>query len=258
MRLILGRISFWLPLAGILLILGGVISLLSILRPAWSAARVAAEDLPPDPIPTSTPFQPQTRTPILRPIRLSNRTLAVTSTPATPELQPTPAPITHFAQMLTDYPEQKVHLVLYPDQSVNAGQSIEMTFFPAQDCPYGTGTACISQHRSGQVILLTIHSGIGGEAEAFRQAVESTSLYGAGFTGEQIQTNLASLQNIPVQMSLGAGDMSELEMAAVARVPGVDLEQYFELPYDEALEMVARQNEQVRAVIGFRSTAAGI
>lgn len=99
------------------------------------------------------------------------------------------------------------------------------------------------------MILLTVHSGVGGEGERLRSALEGSGLDEAGFTLEQIRVNMAALQGAEVQLGLGEEILNSLELATVARVPAMDIQRYFDLPFDDALEMVAVENDPVRAVL---------
>ena len=263
MKLFVRRLSSWLLAGGLLLLLGGSFSLVSILTPVWASAKMAAADLSVAPTPTKTPFQPQhpTRTPFQpqkpTPTPASSPALADSSeqdqtgaTPSPAPAEPPPAaPTPHFASRFLDYPAEKIRLRVFTVPGINGGNSIKMTFYPARDCPFGTGKSCVSRHRGGQVILLTIHSGIGGEGEPFRRAIEGTGLDQAGFSIAQIRSNIAALQNVLVQMSLGSDDLGELELAALARISPKDYQHYFDLPFDDALEMVAGADETVRSVL---------
>lgn len=255
----MGRLSIWLLAAGLLLLLGGSLSLVSLLKPGWTSAWVDTEDLPAGGPPTRTPFQSDHQTPTLTPFQPLIQTLTPSRGPQVewipalynqvPVLQPAATPQPHFAHRLLDFPQEKIRLRIFPDQLVNGGKMIKMTFYPAPDCAFGSGRSCVSVHRNGQVILLTIHSGVGGEGEAFRLAVEGLSLDQAGFSIGRIQANLADMQNAPVQLNLGPDNLGDFELAALARIPPLDLQRFFDLPFDDALERVASQNEPLRSAL---------
>ena len=259
-RSVLGRFSSWLLVAGLLLMLGGSFSLVSLLKSVWASISMDTEELPIALTPTRTPFQPQAKTPF-RPqpptsiptyqsaLITNLESISTSATPNAPKVLPTATTPSHFANRLLNFPQEKISLRIFPGQLVNAGKMIKMKFLPAPDCTFGTGRGCVSMHRNGQVILLTIHSGVGGEGEVFRKAIESTGLDQAGFSIGQIRTNLAAMQNVSVQMNLGSYDFGELELAALARVPAIDMQHYFDLPFDDALEMVAGKNKPVRAAL---------
>ena len=136
-----------------------------------------------------------------------------------------------------------VTIRIQPPEAVNGGREINIRFSPASDCPFGGGTACISRHRGGQVILLTVHSGVGGQGEAFRWAVEGSGINSAIFPLARIQENLAGLEDAPVILEMGTDSLDGLELSGVARVPPSALEDYFRLPFDDALALAAQSNQ---------------
>ena len=148
----------------------------------------------------------------------------------------------HFARRLDAGLDENVSIRIQPPREINGGRDITIHFSPASDCPFGSGTACISRHHNGQVILLTIHSGVGGQGEAFRWAVEGTGINSAFFSLARIQENLDRLAQSPVTLEMGADSLDGLELAGVARIPPADLEEYFRLPFDEALSLAAKSN----------------
>lgn len=242
----MGRFSVWALLAGLILLVGGFLGLSASLKPVWTSAMQAPDDLPARRTPTSTPFQPQKPTRIL-PVGLGPT--RVEPSPTAQETQPAQPVIPHFAGRFLDFPSPKARLHILPGKSLNSGQEIRLTINPAQECEFGTGKSCVSLHRGGQVILLTIHSGVGGEGEAFREAIEGSGLDEAGFSIGKIRTDMAALENVPVKISLGPDALGDLELAAVARVPAMDIQRYFDLPFDDALEMVAWENKPLRAAL---------
>jgi hypothetical protein len=177
---------------------------------------------------TPTPFRPlpPTTTPLP----------TATSTPT-----PTPQNV-HFARRLDAGMDGPVSISIQPPEAVNGGREIDIRFSPAADCPFGSGTACISRHRNGQVILLTVHSGVGGQGEAFRWAVEGSGINSAIFPLARIHENLASLEGAPVTLEMGADSLDGLELSGVARIPPDALDDYFRLPFDEALALAAQSN----------------
>jgi hypothetical protein len=172
------------------------------------------------------------------------RPLPPTTTPLpTATSTPTPTPeFRHFARRMDASMDGQVSIHIQPPEAVNGGREINISFSPASDCPFGSGTACISRHRNGQVILLTVHSGVGGQGEAFRWAVEGSGINSAIFPLARIHENLFSLEGAPVTLEMGADSHDGLELAGVARVPPSALDDYFRLPFDEALALAAQSN----------------
>ncbi len=240
-RRILPREPAWL-LAGLgaLLIVAGLSGFIRFASAAsgapggsFTAATRTPFAAPPSPTPTPFRAQPPTSTPL-------------------PTTTPTPSPTPqrpHFAVRLVDGLGRPAQIRILPPADVGGGREIELSFAPASDCPFGNGTACISRHRSGQVILLTVHSGLTGQAEAFRRAVEGTGLDSAIFSLERIGANLTALQGAPVTLQVGADSLDGLELAAVARIPPARLEDYFNLPFDDALALAAQSDPAVAAAL---------
>ncbi len=227
--------------AGTILFAAGVAGILwtawLILRPAPPPAAIAAA---PEPARRATPFQPD----------------APTATVPAPTPTPLPtgapeAPREGAFDWLQDAEESgKVRLIIQPPAEVNGGREIKSTFILSSDCEYGTGRACLSTHRGGQVTLLTIHSGLGGEGEALRGAVEGTGLNMAFFSLERIRRNMDALAGSPVILRSEQAARDDLELAALVRVPPARLEAYFQQPFDEALAAAEQDNPGLADVLG--------
>ncbi len=97
--------------------------------------------------------------------------------------------------------------------------------------------------------LLTIHSGVGGQGEPFRKAVEGSGLDSALFSLQKIQANLDALQGAQVELLNGDGEVKRLTLIGVARIPPMELEQYFSLPVDQALEIAAFYNPHLKQAL---------
>jgi hypothetical protein len=238
----------WLGLAGGLLLAVGVAGLGWTLKPVLRAVErdwMAAESIPP-PADGSVQSSKGGEEPMERlwmPAAFNQPVPTPTDaldTPATPVMDEMGA---FFSS------GERVVLRIAPPEAVNGGRSIKIAFQPGEDCEYGSGQACVSRHRNGQVILLTVHSGLGGEGEAFRSAVEGTGLNLAFYSFERIQRNLAALGGVPVRIQAGSSGRDDLQLDAVVRIPPARLEAYFARPFDESLEEAAQSSSQLQAAL---------
>lgn len=200
-------------------------------------------------LPSATPFQPQ------GPTLTAFRPPAATLTAAPPAVasaappEPTPAPGAEFAALFMQGADRPAALRIAPPAAVNGGRELAMHFTPAGSCPYGSGLACLSRHLGGRVTLLTIHSGLGGEGEVFRAAVEGSGLNLAFFSLPQIQRSLAALSGAPAALRVGEQARDDLTLARVVRVPPRRLAAYFSRPFDEALAAAAEDDPAVAELL---------
>ncbi|MBN1371686.1 MAG: hypothetical protein JW987_07070 [Anaerolineaceae bacterium] len=226
--------------AGAILFAAGVMGIIwtawMIWRPVPPPAAIAAA---PEPVRRATPFQPDAPT--------------ATVPAPTPTPLPTGAPAEPregVFDWLQDAVESgKVRLVIQAPAEVSGGREIKSIFIVSSSCSYGTGRACLSTHRGGEVTLLTIHSGLGGEGEALRGAVEGTGLNMAFFSLERIRRNMDALARSPVQLQGEQAARDDLELAALVRVPPARLEAYFQQPFDEALAAAEADNPGLADVL---------
>lgn len=229
----LGRpLIAWMGLAvGLWFFAGGILAGLMLTAPKPPAApatlRPPAAMLPVSAPPqaTATPFLPLHPTP-------------------TPESTPVPAaasaPALHFYDIDFGDSAEQVRIEILPrDESVNHGRPLVIAFLPGKACIFGDGHACIGEYRAaagGEVTFATVHSGVGGEGQAYRNAVEGTGFDTAGFTLERVQANLDALQGADVTVQQG-DKVVKGHLAAAVRVPADLIEEYFSLPLPEALSL---------------------
>jgi hypothetical protein len=148
---------------------------------------------------------------------------------------------------------QLVTIKIYPsDESVYHGRLIAMSFYPGESCTFGTRKACVYAYRSGvngNVIFLTIHSGVGGEAQRFRAALEGTWINSAAFSLDQVQKRLQDLAGATVVISQGDRVAAELKLTALGRVPAAKLQRYMRVPPDNAVAFAAASNPSLVAAV---------
>ncbi len=246
------RFTSVLMLFSLLLMAGGLMGVAVSALPVWVTETSAQSEPPVRTLVLQTPFKPEDPTPTSAPkVTLEPDGPGMVVEPAPTDL-PTALPDSHFAGRLLDFPQEKIQLRFEPGEKVNGGQAIRLAFVPGQVCDFGVGRACVSRHRSGQVILLTIHSGLGGEGDRLRNVIEGTGLDSAGLTMAQIHANMAALNGAAVRLTLGDALVDGLELAALARVPSMDVKRYFDLSFDDALQMVAVENAPIQALLDSR------
>jgi hypothetical protein len=130
-------------------------------------------------------------------------------------------------------------LRLGPAGVVNGGLPVDVHFQAGARCAFEDHRACVTPHFGGRVLLITIHSGVGGEGQPLRHALEGTGLNRAGLALAQVQANLAALRGAPAQVEQG-GAIYAGSVAAAARVPASLVDFYYSRPVEEALEAFAR------------------
>ncbi len=214
--------------------------------------------IPPEPVnlalssvsaraPTSTPYQPLSPTStVLAP--MVSASLEVVASPATSTPNPEPS---HDFYSIDFHPgAASIKLLLYPPTAqVNHGQAIAITVNPSRNCPYEEGRACVRAFRTaagGNVIFVSVHSGVDGEAEAYRRAIEGLGLNQAGFALRRIRNNMASLASAAVQIKQEERLVEGLQLAAAGRVPPRLIQDYFHNPVEQALAIAATANPELK------------
>jgi hypothetical protein len=254
-RRMLARILAW---AGAALLAIGLLALAITLRPLWLAAlrESAAEDspLPAAELPPASAARESAKGPMRVWLAgVSNQ--AVDPTVSSPDIPDASAPGADDAPAPPADPwepylsGERMVLRITPPEGLNGGKTIKIVFAPGDSCAYGSGRACVSRHRNGQVTLLTVHSGLGGEGEAFRSAVEGTGLDLAFYSFAQIRQNMGALAGAPARLQSGELNRDDLNLAAVTRIPPRRLAEYFEMPFDQALADEALQSPVLQAAL---------
>lgn len=116
---------------------------------------------------------------------------------------------------------------------------VEVLFLPGSQCIYGDGRACIFAfhlHNQTQVVFASIHSGLGGEGEPFRDMVEGTGINRGLFTPDQVENSMASIAGSDVFIKQGDLALQSLELTAIARIPPAFVEAYLALPIESTLD----------------------
>ncbi|NMC54439.1 MAG: hypothetical protein GYA48_12475 [Chloroflexi bacterium] len=182
---------------------------------------------------TPTPFQPYLFTPT------AFLPLPPTDTPAPEPAAAQPQPSLRFHGIDFNDTQSWVEIIITPpDETVNRGRPIRMRFKPGAECNFGSQRACVSaylQPDGSEVIFLSIHSGVGGQAQSYRHAVEGTGINQAGFSLAQTLQNLQSLKGASVGIRQNDVELYQFTLLETARIPASGLSAYFAAPISQAL-----------------------
>jgi hypothetical protein len=132
-----------------------------------------------------------------------------------------------------------------PDKRVNQGKPILIAFIPGHECVFGDHHACINTYQTAPTqsnIFMTVHSGVGGEAQAYRHALEGTGKDQAGFRLRQVKATLNALTGSEVTITQGETVLRGLTLAGTARIPPTRLEEYYDTPIQDILAFAGRLN----------------
>lgn len=191
---------------------------------------------------TPTPFQPLSPT---HPLAYSP---TVTPQPVVEQTIPA-APSLNFYGIDFSNGEKRIRIKIIPkDRKVNAGEPIIISFLPGEKCDYGDQHACIHAYQTdskSSTIFITTHSGISGEAEEFRYAVEGMGLNRPGFSLARVRNNLSRLRNADVIISQAGIEIKGLKLTAAGRVPATGVERYFSMPIEQALKTASTMDPRL-------------
>jgi len=142
-----------------------------------------------------------------------------------------------------------VEIKIYPsDSQVNHGNPIKISFIPGEHCRFGDKRGCVYAYKpslAGNVIIITVHSGVGGEAQRWRAAIEGTGINRAGFSLERTIGNMRSLADAGVVISQGDQQVDQLQLGAVTRIPARALSKYFNTEMADILDFAAQNDPEI-------------
>ena len=151
------------------------------------------------------------------------------------------------------FEQSPVSIRLKPDSHrINGGKAIQIVFQPGSECQFGDGNACANTYRDrlgAEITFLTVHSGIGGEAQHLRNAIEGTGFDQAALSLNQVHKNLQALVGSDVTFKQGDIEKSSLEVVAAVRLPARLLRDYIQLPVNEALSFAAQFDPDLSTII---------
>ena len=137
---------------------------------------------------TETPFAPLKGTPVVIPTALppglEAQVAVVESTQVLP-VEPS-EPSTDFYGINFSNNKERVTIKITPkNKKINGGKPIVISFLPGKRCVFGDQHACVAAFLNENLvntIFLTVHSGEGGQAQSYRNALEGTLINSGAYT----------------------------------------------------------------------------
>lgn len=121
----------------------------------------------------------------------------------------------------------------------HAKASVEITFLPGENCFFGDGHACVHEFLSStgnRIIFVSVHSGMGGEADGFRHLLEGTGINQGLYNSEEVLKIAQALSGSEVFIKQGEEKITGLVLEAVARISPDLFTAYTKLPVEKALD----------------------
>jgi hypothetical protein len=144
---------------------------------------------------------------------------------------------------------ETITIKIFPkDKQVHYGLPIVIKFLPGSDCVFGDHYGCVQSYNptsQGKVTFVSVHSGVGGEGQSLRGALEGTWINSAGYGLEHVAQNMAALSGARVSIRQGQTVLEGLQIGVVSRVPPATLGAYFSAPVWQALDIAAQTNPVV-------------
>ena len=191
---------------------------------------------------TPTPFVPVEGTPVVipTPIPVSMSPLAENMAESADEPLPT-APSKDFYGINFSSGKDRISIKIFPkSKNINGGKPILISFLPGRRCNFGDQRACVYAYLNenlGNTIFISVHSGEGGEAQAFRHALEGTLVNSGAYTVKRVQSNMKALDGAKVIISQGKKTVDGLELSFMSRIPPRSLRKYLVTGLFDALSL---------------------
>jgi len=197
------------------------------------------------PTAANTPFLPLAPTPSQNTPGSQTDRVSPPETPA-----PIPTPSSDFYGIDFSPGASPIRIIIQPQlDRVNQGKPITILVRPGISCPYEDHRACISSfldESMSNIVFASVHSGIGGEAESLRRAVEGMGLNQAAFSLKMIESNLERLAGATVRIKQNERVIEGLRVIGAGRIPAVMLRDYLSRSAVQAVAMAAGVNPDMK------------
>lgn len=175
-----------------------------------------------------------------------------TPTP-TAEISAAPESDTGYSGIDFSQRDKRIRITIYPpNKRLHRGKPVVIAFLPGKRCRFGDNRGCVATFNNdgnGEVTFLTVHSGIGGEGQAFRHAMEGTGLLGAANNLKKIRARMNAWEGARVVITQGKKRVEGFTLTAISRVPARHVNDYLGASIPQALAFAAHLDEGLAPLI---------
>jgi hypothetical protein len=162
-------------------------------------------------------------------------------------------PSFELAGLQFNNPDQYISIEIYPQSpEINGGKPIRLKIKPGNTCQFGEKQVCVYAYKRTQeqnVIFISIHSGVGGEAQRLRHAIEGTGINRASLPLKKVKRNLTLFTGSKVIMKQGNKILDNLVLQGMNRIPASDVQAYFSQPIENILDFAMRLDPELEKSI---------
>jgi len=138
-----------------------------------------------------------------------------------------------------------ITIAIDPQKTQNKDEDfVKIKFMPGDHCIFGDGYACVTEFTSpvgNEIIFVSVHSGMGGEADALRDLFEGTGINQGLYDKDEVLHNLKTLKGSEIRIKQGDQKITGLALQFVTRISPEDFSTYTKLPAQEALDFAIRR-----------------
>lgn len=156
-----------------------------------------------------------------------------------------PISVNVFERINFSAESERINITIFPrGLSEEDGKPIQISFMPSEECNFGDGNGCVNEFSSSagnRIIFVSVHSGLGGEADGFRDLLEGTGLNQGLYNPAEVQKRVQYLSGSEITIIQGEYEITNLSLKAIIRIPPEQLKIYIDLPIPSALEYALEQ-----------------
>lgn len=139
---------------------------------------------------------------------------------------------------------EPINVVLIPNSAkIDQKRKTEIRMLPDLECAFGEGKACVYSFLTStgsNVLFTSVHSGVGGEADAFRDLIEGTGINQGLFNVYDVDIRMEALRGAEMTVRQGDQIVTDLELVGLVRIPPEELPTYMSFPVEKLLDFAVQ------------------
>lgn len=133
--------------------------------------------------------------------------------------------------------ESTITIDINPNGNISDfNRPIHLEFKPGNPCRFIDDRACVYSYltpSNKNVIFITLHSGLGGDGQPLRHALEGTGFNRASYSINKVMSNLNKIVEAQVKIQQGNKNVNPLVVTNAVRIHARYLQEYFSTPIQD-------------------------